>query len=183
MAGYYRVLLYAYGYILPPLAAGQHQFFRFVGFYTKQCGGGIYEVKPLGDSSVTGMGGHIQFSGIVTGGVRHKGIRDFLTKTYRNSGLSHPLAAEHIQAERTAETVYPVLFLGKSEAHPRAGICEPAVAAVQGIGSVGNIQYIIECIPLLRSVFVAGSAGGDACNQQSNTNNVYKLMSHDLIYN
>lgn len=146
-----RLRLYSF-----PIGCRSASVLRFVGFYTKQCGGGIYEVKPLGDSSVTGMGGHIQFSGIVTGGVRHKGIRDFLTKTYRNSGLSHPLAAEHIQAERTAETVYPVLFLGKSEAHPRAGICEPAVAAVQGIGSVGNIQYIIECIPLLRSVLLPG---------------------------
>ena len=96
--------------------------------------------------------------------------------------MSHPLAAEHIQTEWTAETVYPILFLGKSETHPRASICEPAVAAVQGIGSVGDIQYIIEGISLLRSVFAAGSAGGDACNQQSNTNGVYKLMSHIRYY-
>lgn len=87
-------------------------------------------------------------------------------------------AAEHIEAEGAAEAVDPLLPFGRREAHPRAGVGEPTIAAVQGVGSVGDVQYVGEGIPFLRSAFHAGSAGCDACGQQCKAEYAYKFVFH-----
>ena len=90
----------------------------------------------------------------------------------------HPLAAEHIEAEGAAEAVYPFVLFGRGESHPRAGVGEPSVAPVQGIGCVGDVQYVVEGIPFLGYTFAAGAAGGEACQQQSREYKRNKFMSH-----
>lgn len=49
----------------------------------------------------------------ITGGVRSEYCICIIVITYGDSGLRHPLAPVHVQTERTAETVHPVIFCGR----------------------------------------------------------------------
>lgn len=178
MAGDDGALLYGHAYVVGPSATCQKQFLRFVGFDAQQGGRGIGEVEALRDASLAGMSRHIQLAGIIAGGVGHKESLRLFGEANGYGRLCHPLTSKHVQTERAAEAVYPLLLFGQGEAHPRAGIGEPAVATMQGVGGIGYVEYVVEGVPSLLCALNVGGAGGKSCRKQEKAKEECKFVSH-----